>query len=83
MIKIGGYGMSINLEKFINKKDTEQILIQKIEYNHHNKLCLFSYDLINEGYRSGWGYRLINIDTMKDITDKYNFYRNLFTNKHY
>ena len=28
MIKIGGYGMSINLEKFINKKDTEQILIQ-------------------------------------------------------
>ena len=66
--------MSINLEKFINKKDTEQILIQKIEYNHHNKLCLFSYDLINEGYRSGWGYRLINIDTMKDITDKYNFY---------
>ena len=46
MIKIGGYGMNINLEKFINKKDTEQALIQKIEYNHHNKLCLFSYDLI-------------------------------------
>lgn len=70
------------LTQFIkNVKEGEQVKILKIEYNHHNNLCLFTYDILVGGYVKRCGFKLVNYKDMQDVTNKYSYYKNLFNNK--